>query len=454
MKLTFLGAAGTVTGSRYLLENDNSRILVDCGLFQGYKNLRLLNREPFPFDPENLDAVILTHAHLDHSGALPLLIKNGFRGPIYATQSTIDLCGLLLPDSGYLQEEDAYYANKHKSSKHDPATPLYTEKDARNTLRFFKPVAFNHAIDVGPEIKLRFRPVGHILGASSAELTSDKGSLFFSGDIGRPDDSLMLAPAPIEHADTLIVESTYGNRTHEPAEDYATLAEVITRTAARGGSILIPAFAVGRAQLLLNVLAKLKQSGKIPALPIFLDSPMAIDTTDIYQRHRTEHRLSVEECKNLSRVAKFTPTVEQSRELNNIQYPSIIISASGMATGGRVLHHLKSLAPDHRNSIVFSGFQAGGTRGAKLLAGERTVRIFGQDIAVNAEVISLPGMSAHADAGQIIDWLKTLKTPPRQVFVTHGEPEAADALRLRIKNELKWEVRVPLLGQSVVLKNF
>jgi metallo-beta-lactamase family protein len=454
MKLTFLGAAGTVTGSRYLLESDNAKILVDCGLFQGYKNLRLLNREPFSFNPETLDAVILTHAHLDHSGALPLLIKNGYRGPIYATQSTIDLCGLLLPDSGHLQEEDAYYANKHKSSKHEPALPLYSEKDARNTLRFFKPVDFNHATDLGFDIKLRFRPAGHILGASSVELTSNKGSLFFSGDIGRPDDTLMMEPAPIEHADNLIVESTYGNRTHEPAEDYTVLAEVITRTAARGGTVLIPAFAVGRAQLLLTVLAKLKQSGQIPPLPIFLDSPMAIDTTEIYQHHRSEHRLSIEECKNLSLVAKFTPTVEQSRELNHSHYPCIIISASGMATGGRVLHHLKFLGPDQRNSIIFSGFQAAGTRGAKLLAGERIARIFGQDIEINAEIISLPGMSAHADAGQIISWLKTLPIPPKQVFVTHGEPEAADALRLRIKDELKWDVQVPLLGQSVILENF
>jgi metallo-beta-lactamase family protein len=264
----------------------------------------------------------------------------------------------------------------------------------------------------------------------------------------------MMGPAPIEHADNLIVESTYGNRTHEPAEDYTELAEVITRTAARGGTVLIPAFAVGRAQLLLTVLARLKQSGQIPSLPIFLDSPMAIDTTNIYQRHHDEHRLSLEECKNLSLVAKFTPTVEQSRELNHSHYPCIIISASGMATGGRVLHHLKFLGPDHRNSIIFSGFQAAGTRGAKLLAGERTARIFGQDIEINAEVISLPGMSAHADAGQIISWLKTLAIPPKQVFVTHGEPEAADALRLRIKDELKWDVQVPLLGQSVILENF
>lgn len=453
MKLSFLGAASTVTGSKYLIEHEGQRLLVDCGLFQGYKNLRLLNWQPFHFDPASLDAVVLTHAHLDHSGALPLLIRNGFRGPVYATPATIDLCGLLLPDSGHIQEEDARYANRRHSSRHDPALPLYTEEDARHALTFFRPLPFDKLLDLG-KMKLRLRQAGHILGAASAEFRTAKGSLLFSGDLGRPDDLVMRAPVPIEHGDTLVIESTYGDRAHTTESSSDALADVITRTAGRGGSILVPAFAVGRAQNLLFEIFQLKQAGRIPDMPVFLDSPMAIESTSIYRRHRDLHRLSIAQCEGMAKVARISRTADDSRAIGQLNYPVIIISASGMATGGRVLHHLINMAPDHRNSIVFAGYQAGGTRGAKLVGGARSVRIFGEDITVNAEVVSLPAMSAHADASQLIDWLKTLKKVPKHVFVTHGEPDAADALRWRIEHELGWSASVPLLGQHAMIDGF
>nr|NDG07021.1 MBL fold metallo-hydrolase [Oxalobacteraceae bacterium] len=448
MKLTFLGAAGTVTGSKYLVEAGGSRILVDCGLFQGYKNLRLLNWQPLPINPKDIDAVVLTHAHLDHSGALPLLVLEGYRGPVYATRATTELCGLLLPDSGHLQEADANFANRHKSSKHDPALPLYTEEDALRTLKLFKPLDFDEPLTLGP-LQLRLRGAGHILGASSVELCHGDRSLLMSGDIGRPDDLMMKPPVPIEHADTLVIESTYGDRTHDEGDHAGELADVIRRTAARGGKVIVPAFAVGRAQALLYQIWLLKKAKQIPDLPVFLDSPMAIDTTAIYQRHANEHRLSAEDCQHMGSVARFCRTSDQSRELNQLTYPAIIISASGMATGGRILHHLINHLGDHRSSVLFAGFQAGGTRGARLVAGERSIRIFGQDVAVNAEIVSLPGMSAHADAGQIMDWLRTVKRPPQHVYITHGEHDAADALRRKIQQELGWHASVPMMGDRV-----
>ncbi|MDP1692168.1 MAG: MBL fold metallo-hydrolase [Burkholderiaceae bacterium] len=449
MNLTFLGAAGTVTGSKTLVAHEGKQLLVDCGLFQGYKNLRLMNWEPFPFDPAQLDAVVLTHAHLDHSGALPLLVKQGFRGPVLATPSTIDVCRILWPDSGRLQEEDAAYANRHKLSKHRPALPLYTEDDAERALRRLEPLPFEEPADAVAGMRVRLRPAGHILGASSVELTAGDTTVLFSGDLGRPDDLIMRAAAPIARAEHVVVESTYGDRLHDTQDAEALLGEVIKRTAARGGIVVIPAFAVGRAQALLYAIYRLKTRAAIPDLPVFLNSPMAIDMTEIYHRHRTEHRLSVEECSGMCQVAKMTRTVEESRALNGLRYPAVIVSASGMATGGRVLHHLKALAPDHRNTIVFAGFQAGGTRGARMVAGERSVRIHGEDVAVNAEVVSLPGMSAHADAGQLVQWLATAPKPPRGIYLNHGEPGPADALRQRIERELGWSATVPRLGQSV-----
>ena len=449
MKLAFLGAAGTVTGSKTLVAHEGKQLLVDCGLFQGYKNLRVMNWEPFPFDPTRLDAVVLTHAHLDHSGALPLLVKRGFRGPVFATPSTIDVCRVLLPDSGRIQEEDAGYANRHKLSKHQPALPLYTEEDAERALHRLEPLPFEQREDLTGGLHLRLRQAGHILGASSVELSAGDTTVLFSGDLGRPDDLIMRAPMPIARADHVVIESTYGDRLHDTQDVEAALGEVIKRTAARGGIVVVPAFAVGRAQALLYAIYRLKARAAIPDLPVFLNSPMAIDMTEIYHRHRAEHRLTEVECSGMCQVAKMTRTVEESRALNALRYPAVIVSASGMATGGRVLHHLKALGPDRRNTIVFAGYQAGGTRGARLLSGERSIRIHGEDVTINAEVVSLPGMSAHADAGQLVQWLATAPTPPRGIYLNHGEAGPADALRQRIERELGWPAMVPRLGQSV-----
>jgi metallo-beta-lactamase family protein len=448
MKLAFLGGAGTVTGSKTLVTSDGRQLLVDCGLFQGYKNLRSMNWEDFPFDPAQLDAVVLTHAHLDHSGALPLLVKRGFRGPVFATPSTIEVCGALLPDSGRLQEEEAGYANHHHSSRHNPALPLYTEHDAELALRQLEPLPFDVASAVAG-MRLRLRPAGHILGASSVELGVGPVTVLFSGDLGRPDDAIMRAPAPIERADAIVVESTYGDRLHGHADTEAMLGQVIVRTAARGGIVLVPAFAVGRAQSLLYAIYRLKERGAIPDLPVFLNSPMAIDMTAIYQRYRSEHRLSPEQCAGMGQVATMVRTVEESRALVARREPCVIVSASGMATGGRVLHHLKALAPDRRNTIVFAGYQAGGTRGGRIVAGEPSIRIHGEPVEIRAEVVSLQGMSAHADAQQIVQWLKTAPLAPRSLFLNHGEPAAADALRQRIERELGWIATVPRLGQSM-----
>lgn len=449
MKLTFLGAAGTVTGSKTLVSHKKKSILVDCGLFQGLKNLRMLNWIKFPFDPKKLGAVILTHGHLDHSGALPLLVKQGYRGSIFATPSTFDLCQILLLDSAHLQEEEAKYANKHKTSRHTPALPLYTTDDVKKTLKLFKPLVFDHPLALNAEFSVKLRAAGHILGAASAQITAGGKTVLFSGDLGRSDDKIMLAPANIDTADCIVVESTYGDRLHEKTNPEIKFAEIINRTIARGGIVVIPAFAVGRAQELLLAIYRMKQSSQIPDLPVFLNSPMAISMTAIYQKHCSEHRLNKTECSGMGSVAKMVRTVEDSRALDAIRYPSIIISASGMATGGRVLHHLKALAPDRRNTIVFAGFQAAGTRGARILAGEKTIRIYGEEVEIKAEVAALEGMSAHADSEQIMDWLRTAPKAPKVVYLNHGEPIAADTLRQRIEHELGWSAMAPLLGQSV-----
>jgi metallo-beta-lactamase family protein len=448
MNLQFLGGAGTVTGSKTLVTESGRQLLVDCGLFQGYKNLRLLNWEALPFDARKLDAVVLTHAHLDHSGALPLLVKQGYSGPIFATPSTIDVCRILLPDSARLQEEDAEYNNRHQRSKHKTALPLYTVEDADRALGQLVPVPFEEQIDAAG-FRIRLRPAGHIVGASTVELATDTTTLLFSGDLGRLDDPIMRPPSPIARADYVVLESTYGNRLHDAQDVQLVLCEIVNRTVSRHGIVLIPAFAVGRAQEVLYAIYRLKKQGDIPDLPVYLNSPMAIDMTEIYQRYRSEHRLSIDDCQGMCRVAKMVSTVEDSRDLVAQRKPAIIVSASGMATGGRVLHHLQALAPDARNTIVFAGFQAGGTRGGRMVAGERSIRIFGEPVAVNAEVVSLSGMSAHADAEQITQWLATAPNTPKCVYLNHGEPDAADALRQRIEQTLGWPAVVPRLGQSV-----
>lgn len=442
-KLTFLGAAGTVTGSKYLLDTGKHRIMVDCGLFQGFKQLRLRNWAPLPLDMNSLDAVVLTHAHIDHTGYLPLLVKHGFKGRVYCTRATRDLCGIMLPDAGHLEERAAEAANRHHYSKHDPALPLFTEEDARKALRQLRPLDFDEPFAMGNGLSLTFRYAGHILGAAMAEFEREGRRILFSGDLGRPNDPIMRPPETISSADYLVVESTYGNRKHPPSDAQDTLAEVINTTARKGGSVVVPAFTVGRAQLLLYHLHHLKLAKRIPNLPIFLDSPMAMDAGEIFRSHPKDHRLTASEARAVCAVARQTATTEESIEIDRNRVPSVIVSASGMATGGRVLHHLRVFAPDPRSTILFTGFQAGGTRGAAMVAGAQTIRIFGEDIPVRARVANLEMLSAHADADEILDWLGHFDRPPRQTFITHGEPDASDALRARIERELKWNCVVP-----------
>lgn len=450
MQIEFFGGTGTVTGSKYLLTHEGRRLLVDCGLFQGLKQLRLRNWEPLPFDPASVDAVLLTHAHMDHSGFLPRFMTLGFQGPVYATAATRDLCALLLPDSGRLQEEEAEFANRHGHTKHAPALPLYTEDEARAALKRFETVAFDQYWSPWPGWTVRLRRAGHILGAASVHVAWPGGSILFSGDLGRSDDLVMRAPQAPEPADYVVIESTYGNRLHPEVDTLRALAEVVNRTAARGGMLVIPAFAVGRAQTILHGLQLLKQARRIPDMPVFLNSPMAADATRIYRRHLDEHRLSAEQCAAMSHEAIIVNTVAESKRLNALNYPSIIVSASGMATGGRVLHHLKAYAPDARNTILFAGFQAAGTRGAALVGGADAVKIHGEYVPVRAEVANLDTLSAHADRAQLLAWIGQLKAP-RRVFVTHGEPVAADALRLAIAERHGWAVGVPDYRDSVAL---
>jgi metallo-beta-lactamase family protein len=451
IKLTFLGAVGTVTGSKYLLDIGDERLLVDCGLFQGYKPLRLRNWAPMPVPPASLSAVLLTHAHLDHSGYLPLLVKKGYRGKITCTEATADLCRILLPDSGYLQEQDAELANRYGYSKHKPALPLYTEKDAREALKSFSPVPFHKPQKLAEGVEARFLRAGHILGASMISLNAHGTRIVFSGDLGRPNDPTMFPPEPVDEADYLLVESTYGNRSHNSHSAEDMLAEAIGRTAGRGGTIVIPSFAVGRAQMLLVYLHRLKKAGRIPNLPVFLDSPMAINASDIFEAHPGDHKMSKAETHAAFDVAEYVHTPEQSKELDRAAIPKVIISASGMATGGRVLHHLKAYGPDRRSTILFAGYQAGGTRGAKMLAGAESVKIHGHYVPIRAEVDDLDMLSAHADADEIMGWLSHFKRPPKHTFVVHGEPDAADAMRARICEELGWSVSAPEHKEEVQL---
>jgi metallo-beta-lactamase family protein len=444
MHLTFLGGTGTVTGSKYLLEGDDARVLIDCGLFQGYKQLRLRNWQPFAVPVNQLDAVVLTHAHLDHSGYLPVLVKEGYRGPIYATPATCELARILLLDSARLQEEEAEYANRRGYSRHHPAEALYTEEDARRALDLFRPVALHSPMDIVPGWRLFLRSAGHILGAATVEIRANGKTLVFSGDLGRPDDPIMQAPELIQEADVLLVESTYGDRQHPKASADVAMADIINTTVLRHGITLIPSFAVGRAQLLMYHLYKLKHDGLIPKeLPVYLNSPMATDTSALYQRFHKENRLSVQVCEAMYEGTQIIRTVDESRHLDQLREPAIIIAASGMATGGRVLHHLKALAPNPANTLLFSGYQAGGTRGANIVAGVKNVRIHGQDVPIRAQVCSLDTLSAHADADEILQWLQGFGKPPRQTYVIHGEPNAADTLRRRISQELGWPVCVP-----------
>ncbi len=444
MRLQFLGAAGTVTGSKYLLRAGKSRLLVDCGLFQGFKPLRLRNWAEPPFVPGEVSAVVLTHAHIDHSGYLPVLMKKGFHGRIYCTEATADLCRILLPDAARLAEEDAERANRRGYTKHKPALPLFTERDARVALEHLVTVPFDRDFEPAPGLKVRFGPAGHILGAATVRVSDGRMSVVFSGDLGRSHDTIMHPPHPVARADFLVVESTYGNRRHDRSNPEQQLGEVIARTIARGGTVVVPAFAVGRTQSLLLAIARLKAKKRIPAdLPVYLNSPMAEDVTEIYRRHRDEHRLSEKECAAMCGVAKIVNSIEESKALNLSRKPKVIVAGSGMATGGRVVHHIAAFGPRPENTIVFAGFQAGGTRGAAILGGAREVKIHGKYVPIKCEIDSIANLSAHADGDEIMGWLKGFEKAPRRTFVTHGEPAAADALRVRIRDELGWDAHVP-----------
>lgn len=447
LKLTFLGGAGTVTGSKHLVETDDCRLMVDCGLFQGPRELRDLNWHAIDNNPSSIDAVILTHAHLDHSGYLPRLVGQGFKGPIYATPATIDVARLILLDSAFLQEKDAEFANRHGYSRHRPALPLYTRADAEQALEQFRPIPFHRSREFASGHRLLFRRAGHILGAAIAELEIDGKILVFSGDLGRYDDETMVDPEPVDRADYLIIESTYGDRLHPLVNAETVLKELIERTARRGGTVIIPAFAIGRTQSLLYHLWMLKMRGELPLVPIYVDSPMATNATNLMSDHMDDHRMQPSVWRDALKMATYVADIEGSKALTASPMPKVIISASGMASGGRVLHHLKAFGPDARNTIVFAGFQAPGTRGRHLVNGEREVKIHGQWIEIRAEIADLTSLSAHADSDQLIRWLRNFGSAPREVFVVHGEPNASAALHGRIVRELGWTASVPAMGE-------
>ena len=461
-RLQFLGGAKTVTGSKYLVRTAKTCLMVDCGMFQGAKKLRQLNWEPFAVPPSSIDHVLLTHAHIDHVGMLPRLVRDGFRGTVWVTPATREITEITLLDSAHLQEEDARFANKKGYSKHEPALPLYTVEDAKLATKRMSALSYGQAARLSADTTVMFRDAGHILGSGTVEVElQEEGKsvrIIFSGDLGRYGAKILRDPSPIETTDYLLVESTYGNRLH-PAEDTrGQLAQIINEAARRGGSLVVPAFALGRTQTLLYVIRELKAAGLIPDLPVYVDSPMAVDVTMLFCDHIQEFDEEARAiftttgicpvpCPNLH----FARTREESKQLNESRIPSIIISASGMATGGRILHHLAQRLPDPRNTILFMGFQANGTRGQLLKDGAHEIKIHGEQVPVRARIEAMESFSAHADYSEIIRWLKTFKAAPKQTFVVHGEPDASEALASEIHKTLGWETRVPDLLEAVDL---
>ncbi len=462
VSLTFLGATGTVTGSRYLVDAHGTRVLIDAGLFQGSKELRLRNWEPLPVPAESLAAVVLTHAHVDHTGFLPRLVKDGFGGPTYVTPPTSRLLQAVLPDAAHLQEEEARFATKVGSSKHEPALPLFTVRDAHDALGTLRGVPFAQRVTIRPGIEFTYHRQGHILGAAAVELRikvagGEHATIYFSGDVGRYDVPILKEPEPYPGSDFLVVESTYGDRLHDPGDPREQLAEVINEAAARKGVILVPAFAIDRTQELLYFLRELVEDEAIAPLPMYLDSPLAREATAAYRSCVQEHDTEVRELVRTG-VDPFAPPnfqivgrVDESKRLNAISGPALIISASGMATGGRILHHLRHRLPDPSTTVVFVGFQAAGTRGRRLLEGEREIKIFGEMVPVAAQVRSIPSLSAHADADELTIWADGPAVAPSTVFVTHGEPEASKALADRFAARFGWRCTVPALEETVTL---
>ncbi len=474
--IQFLGAAGTVTGSKHLINTSSDstgkqglQVLIDCGLFQGQKEWRERNWQDTPVPDREIDAVILTHAHLDHCGWIPRLVKQGFHGSIYATQATIELCSVVLADSGHLQEEDAEFYNKKKASKHDPALPLYTLQEAQDCMQYFKPVAVGQTTQVSPELSFRFVHAAHILGSTMAEITLRANGqmrlLLFTGDIGRVRDS-EIAPGKVVHsgpqegeaAEVLVMESTYGNRRHPDTDPRPELARLIREAVQRGGTVVVPAFAVERTQKFIFMLKELMESGQIPRVPVFCDSPMAIKAVDIFLKHSEEYTPQAADL--IKKYGSpldwpgltFAETAEQSKKINASQYPAIIISSSGMATGGRILHHLAQRLPDPKNLVLFIGFQAPGTRGAIIKGGAPEVKIFGDFITIRAQVAALEQFSDHADPPELLEWLRTFTNKPGVTYLVHGEPAASSQLRDLMKKELGWNVQVAEYMQQVEVK--
>lgn len=460
-KLTFLGATQTVTGSKFLLEADGKKLLIDCGLFQGLKELRLRNWADFPLDPTSIDMVILTHAHIDHTGYLPKLVQLGFKGRIYATPATTDLCGIMLPDSAHLQEEDAKYANKKQFSKHKPALPLYTVADAERALDLFEPLPYGKKINLSPNVTLCYRDAGHILGSAFVDIRIQQENgerrILFSGDLGRPAQPILRDPHTVYGTDYLVIESTYGDRLHGETDRKDDLARIINESYERGGVLIIPSFAVGRTQELLFTIRELEEEQRIPVMPIFVDSPMAIHATGVFEKNTQDHDLEskVAALKGVEILKtsdlRIAQTAEQSKAINNISGKAIIISASGMVTGGRILHHLVNRLGNPKNTVLFIGYQAEGTRGRTILEGAETVKIHGQQVPINAKIEQISGFSAHADYNEILAWLSNFNEAPRQIFIVHGETAQSAALGKRIEEKFNWETVIPEYLQSFEL---
>lgn len=451
-RIRFLGAAETVTGSKYLLTDGEDKILVDCGLFQGLKELRLKNWDRFPIDPKEIKTIVLTHAHIDHSGYIPRLIKEGFTGKIYCTPATLELCRILLPDTGYIQEEEAQWLHHKRLSKHQTPLPLFTKKEAEKSLEQFVAIDFDEIFNVTPNFRVTFKYVGHILGAAAAVIETSSTKIAFSGDVGRTEDPILYPPVDLPPVDYLVIESTYGNRQHESTQAKEDLEVVVNEALKNNGILLIPAFAVGRAQSIMHLLSELKKEHRIASVPMYLNSPMAINVTELFKKFKPLHKLSDAQCREMAEAVEYVRTTEESRALNEQKGPMIIIAASGMLTGGRIVHHLNALVSDPNTTVALAGYQADGTRGRKLQDGGTEIKIHGRLVPVRAQIKNLENISAHADYVEIVDWLSKSKIHPKKVFITHGEIEAALGMKEHLKTAFKWNCEIPRQDQEFTLE--